>query len=289
MIHQHIKEVALALDEVRYQVTLPEELASANTSFHDDDDIDPAWVRAVWRRMFSNKIRHAGISIPQGAKILDACCGFGYLGEYLIDKYGSEVTFCDLSDRQLSSLKERLGPESLGGKVFHADIQELPFKDESFDFVFGNSFLHHLPDLGRGLHELSRVLKTGGQAVFLHEPGLKANYWETFPLCLVRDTTYNSGFTDLWQFDTQNFRGVFRESGFSDISISGSGITSAFLLNWYFIIMGKMRVTSGSLLSIPMHLRANCLGVDRILAKFLVAEAFPSFMITATKSFASGK
>lgn len=43
-----------------------------------------------------------------------------------------------------------------------ADIQNLPFEDESFDIVIANMMLYHVPNLDKGLKEVRRVLKEGG-------------------------------------------------------------------------------------------------------------------------------
>jgi SAM-dependent methyltransferase len=47
------------------------------------------------------------------------------------------------------------------------DAQELPFADASIDTLYGYAFVHHLPDIDRFLAETSRVLRAGGNAVFM--------------------------------------------------------------------------------------------------------------------------
>ncbi len=46
-----------------------------------------------------------------------------------------------------------------------ADIQELPFKNETFDVVICNHVLEHVADLSKALSEIKRVLKLGGYAI----------------------------------------------------------------------------------------------------------------------------
>jgi ubiquinone/menaquinone biosynthesis C-methylase UbiE len=43
-----------------------------------------------------------------------------------------------------------------------ADVQELPFADESFDVVLANHMLYHVPDRPRAFAEVRRVLAPGG-------------------------------------------------------------------------------------------------------------------------------
>ena len=47
-----------------------------------------------------------------------------------------------------------------------ADICNLPFKDNSFDVIFCNHVLEHIPDDTKAMQELFRVLKPGGWGVF---------------------------------------------------------------------------------------------------------------------------
>ncbi|WP_299108130.1 class I SAM-dependent methyltransferase [uncultured Tenacibaculum sp.] len=59
-----------------------------------------------------------------------------------------------------------------------ADICDLPFEDNSFDIVFCNHVLEHIPDDTKAMQELHRVLKTGGMGIF------------QIPQDLSRETTF---------------------------------------------------------------------------------------------------
>jgi SAM-dependent methyltransferase len=48
---------------------------------------------------------------------------------------------------------------------YRADIQQLPFADARYDFVFASHVLEHVADDARALAEIRRVLKPGGVAV----------------------------------------------------------------------------------------------------------------------------
>ncbi|WP_095069266.1 class I SAM-dependent methyltransferase [Tenacibaculum jejuense] len=47
-----------------------------------------------------------------------------------------------------------------------ADICDLPFEDESFDIIFCNHVLEHIPDDTKAMQELYRILKPGGYGIF---------------------------------------------------------------------------------------------------------------------------
>ena len=54
-----------------------------------------------------------------------------------------------------------------------ADICDLPFKDNSFDFIICNHVLEHIPDDTKAMQELYRVMKPGGMGVFQIPQDLK--------------------------------------------------------------------------------------------------------------------
>jgi len=48
---------------------------------------------------------------------------------------------------------------------YKVDIQNLPFKDESYDFIFASHVLEHVKDGMKALSEIKRILKVDGVAV----------------------------------------------------------------------------------------------------------------------------
>ncbi|HET8884979.1 MAG TPA: class I SAM-dependent methyltransferase [Salinimicrobium sp.] len=46
-----------------------------------------------------------------------------------------------------------------------ADICDLPFKNEEFDYIFCNHVLEHIPDDTKAMQEIFRILKPGGTAI----------------------------------------------------------------------------------------------------------------------------
>jgi SAM-dependent methyltransferase len=49
----------------------------------------------------------------------------------------------------------------------HMDITDVPFKDDAFDLIICVHVLEHVPDDGRALREMERVLRPGGAAMIL--------------------------------------------------------------------------------------------------------------------------
>ena len=101
--------------------------------------------------------------ISAGMKVLELGCGTGSLWigrDELISQFG-KLVLTDFSEGMLETARKNLGEkDQIEYRV--ADIQDLPFEDNTFDMVIANSMLYHVPDIGKGLREVRRVLKAGG-------------------------------------------------------------------------------------------------------------------------------
>ena len=101
--------------------------------------------------------------IRDGMTVLEIGCGTGsiWIGHENIVSGCGKLILTDLSEGMLETAEKNL--DKRGNIEYRkADIQNLPFIDESFDVVIANSMLYHVPDIGRGLREVRRVLKKGG-------------------------------------------------------------------------------------------------------------------------------
>jgi len=102
--------------------------------------------------------------LAPGAVILEVGCGRG-AGARLIRKAfeSSRLLILDLDFQMMRMAKSYLGPEELAHISLHTgDAACLPFKEKSFDALFGFGFLHHVPNWRKALQEVARVLKPGG-------------------------------------------------------------------------------------------------------------------------------
>jgi len=82
--------------------------------------------------------------------VLELGCGVGALS-------GMHANYIGL-DFSLVALKKFIK----GTKLINGDMQRLPLKDESVDFIFSWAALEHVPNPERVLDEVGRVLKVGG-------------------------------------------------------------------------------------------------------------------------------
>lgn len=93
---------------------------------------------------------------PRG-RLLDVGLGPGDHSAYFVAR-GLDVVGIDISLVQLK--------KSGFIKVVLGDAQHLPFKGGSFDSVLCSELLEHLSYPGRCIHEIHRILREGGTAVF---------------------------------------------------------------------------------------------------------------------------
>lgn len=91
-------------------------------------------------------------------RVLEVGCGPGEAAAKIAEP-GAEVEAIDISQRMVELACAR------GVSARVGDVQELPFEDEGFDAALAAWMLYHVPDVGRGLAELARVLRPGGRLV----------------------------------------------------------------------------------------------------------------------------
>ena len=110
-------------------------------------------------------------SVPygEGERILDACCGTGYLESLLLDSAepGAQIVGIDLSENQIRMAKKRIGVPNV--QFLTSDARQMPFEDDHFEKSFINFALHEMPaDVRRAvLLEVVRVTKKDGAIVIL--------------------------------------------------------------------------------------------------------------------------
>lgn len=105
-------------------------------------------------------------------RVLEIGAGRGWASALLAGA-GHAVVASDLCDDTRGGLGWSVRRRRAGGSWFgcvRTVAEALPFRNDSFDVVFCLAVLHHIPDLGRALHEVARVLRPGGLFLALREP-----------------------------------------------------------------------------------------------------------------------
>lgn len=95
-----------------------------------------------------------------GRKVLDVGCGTGY-GAFFLASYS--VNQIEAIDNYVPALDYARTVYSHPRLIFReADALELPYPDESFDFVFSSQVIEHVASNKRFLQEIKRVLRPNG-------------------------------------------------------------------------------------------------------------------------------
>ena len=128
----------------------------------------------------------------KGRRVLDAGVGMGRYSDIALN-LGGEVVGADLS-LAVESAHANLG-ENPRFNVVQADIFHLPFKKESFDYIFSMGVLHHTPDCKKAFLSLLPLLKKGGEiAIWVYAwqgfHSIRSNFWRFFTTKIPPRTLY---------------------------------------------------------------------------------------------------
>jgi ubiquinone/menaquinone biosynthesis C-methylase UbiE len=152
------------------------DIRDANLRYHDvaASDYDRKWgitYGQMGRREVIGKLEKALGEPPAFRRSLEVGAGTGYFTLNLL-RWGAveEAVATDISTGMLGQLHASARRLGLDVETARCEAADLPFPDDSFDFVLGHAVLHHLPDLEAGFREFRRVLRPGGRIAFCGEP-----------------------------------------------------------------------------------------------------------------------
>lgn len=117
-----------------------------------------------WRQLLWSKV--------EGTRILEVGVGTGKNFPYYPPD--AEVTAIDFSDRMLARAREKAGRAGIKVSLHQMDVQDLQFKEDTFDTVVTAFVFCSVPDPIMGLTEVRRVCKPAGKVLLL-EHVLSAN------------------------------------------------------------------------------------------------------------------
>lgn len=119
-------------------------------------------------------------------QVLDLCCGTGKSSAAVLPYLTTGTLTCvDNSEEMLVEAGRKFTEEIKAGKVRLSlqDAMQLDFPENSFDAIFMAYGLRNMPDYGRHVEGLYRILKPGGKLV-IHDYAL-ADTWYARPMWTV--------------------------------------------------------------------------------------------------------
>ena len=127
-----------------------------------------SYAKQHWKMAEKFGQEYAGKLAAQGfkqGKIIDVGCGFGATNLVLAERFvDSEIVGIDLSEPLLQLAGTTAESKGLSGRVRFekADVQEIPFADNTFDVAINVNMVHLVEEPIKMLNEIERILLPGG-------------------------------------------------------------------------------------------------------------------------------
>ncbi len=131
---------------------------------YDEDVGQSSWITlAEAREWFSL------LALEEGKRVLEVACGSGGMTCRMAQETGATCTGVDINERGIEAGKAKAAELSLSRRVEFQAVdarRKLPFPDGSFDAVFCNDAINHLPGRAEVLADWHRVLAPDGRLLF---------------------------------------------------------------------------------------------------------------------------
>ena len=122
------------------------------------DDLSE-WEKLVWRTGL--EYWHEIFNLAPGKKILEGGAGTAKLSHFMTGQ-GYRCTMLDNSWDGLTLGKDSFKKSGLKGAFVVGDVENMGFKNNSFDIVTSGGLLEHFEDVRPAIKEMIRILKPGG-------------------------------------------------------------------------------------------------------------------------------
>lgn len=124
-----------------------------------------------------------GIQLNRIQTALDDGCGGGRYTFALKDLGCDKITGVDISENSVNFARKMNPFREVEVSFLQTSVLDLPFENESFDFVFSNGVLHHTRDTFKGIAEIFRILKKGGNCWLYLYGGKDSFFWDMVDFC----------------------------------------------------------------------------------------------------------
>ena len=112
------------------------------------------WLFYIQKRIINN------LNIRNDAKLLDIGCGTGDALFLISKKTSAKLYGVDISEKMIEKAIKKLREKAI---LKLSDAENLPFNDNTFDYVLSTEAFHHFPNPNKTLKEINRVLKKNGE------------------------------------------------------------------------------------------------------------------------------
>ena len=164
---------------VKSSVQLYWDASPCGTKFADAEPGTPTFFQEVERHRYGLEphiLELAPFAKSKDKKVLEIGSGLGTDGVQFA-KGGARYSAIDLSPKSLEMARKNFEWRGLRGNFQVGDSENIPFADNTFDYVYSHGVIHHTPNMPRAVQEIHRVLKPGGQAVIMVYHKNSLNYY----------------------------------------------------------------------------------------------------------------
>ncbi len=155
----------------------------------------------------------------QGKEVLDVGCGTGILAHLALERGPAKIVCGDNSEYMLNQCRKKALDKRLSTPMDfrQLDAESLPFEDGSFDAIISGMMLGMLPNQGKAVKEMARVLRPGG-ALAISTQG-KGYYWEASDAAFRKiSKLYVFGYRiEFWPRSEPEMKKLFGEAGLKEI------------------------------------------------------------------------
>jgi SAM-dependent methyltransferase len=139
-------------------------LAAVRRETYDEDVGQASWLTMAEARTFFRTL-----DLSPGQRALEVACGSGGMTCRMAQETGAHCVGVDINAQGIEAATKRARQLELAGRVAFQVTDAgapLPFEDESFDGVFCNDSINHLPGRINVLRDWYRVLRPGGRVLY---------------------------------------------------------------------------------------------------------------------------
>ena len=140
-----------------------------------------SWREEIPRDDFQFSALKRFIGNPEGLKVLDVGCGKGAFTKRLHEE-GARVHGMDITASFVNAAAMNVPDAEFRCRSATA----IPFDDDSFDVVYSFEVLEHVPETGKAVAEMARVLRPGGKLMIIDKNILGVHPQYIVPLALYK-------------------------------------------------------------------------------------------------------
>lgn len=184
-------------------------------------EIDPAFAKRA-------EFIFQAVEEKKPKKILEVGCGRGfYLQALSLFDFPKEIQGIDISEEYVKKAKKNCSDKRVS--ITQGSVYSLPYDKESYDLIICSEVLEHLDNQEKGLSEIRRVLKKGGN-ILITVPNERFPFlWDPLNWILMRlfNTHVNKNIwwlAGIWAgherlYTRSNLTNIMRKEGFEVVKI----------------------------------------------------------------------